>query len=88
MKGYVSKDDYAAALRGHQAVVDETKSEQRDAAEATTSTRHDMYWVLGYGDLTNDGAAAALVCASHRCVCVCDEIIYMDIVGIHKNKDI
>ncbi len=31
-RGYVSKDDYAAALRGHQAVVDETKSEQRDVA--------------------------------------------------------
>ena len=31
--GYVSKEDYAAALRGHQAAVDATKSEQRDAAE-------------------------------------------------------
>jgi TPR repeat protein len=28
-----SKEDYAAALRGHQAAVDATKSEQRDAAE-------------------------------------------------------
>jgi tetratricopeptide (TPR) repeat protein len=32
--GVVSKEDYAAALRGHQAAVDATKSEQRDAAYA------------------------------------------------------
>ena len=32
-KGFVSKDDYEAALRGHQAAVDAMKSEQRDAAE-------------------------------------------------------
>ena len=31
--GLVSKDDYEAALRGHQAAVDATKSAQRDAAE-------------------------------------------------------
>ena len=31
--GAVSNEDYAAALRGHQAAVDATKSEQRDAAE-------------------------------------------------------
>jgi tetratricopeptide (TPR) repeat protein len=31
--GVVSKDDYEAALRGHQAAVDAMKSEQRDAAE-------------------------------------------------------
>ena len=30
--GLVSKDDYEAALHGHQAAVDATKSEQRDAA--------------------------------------------------------
>ena len=30
--GVVSKEDYAAALRGHQAAVDATKSEQRKAA--------------------------------------------------------
>ena len=30
--GLVSKDDYETALRGHQAAVDETKSEQRNAA--------------------------------------------------------
>ena len=34
MDGFVSKADYASALRGHQAAVDATKSEQRDAAEA------------------------------------------------------
>ena len=33
LMGFVSKEDYEAALRGHQAAVDETKSEQRDAAE-------------------------------------------------------
>jgi TPR repeat protein len=32
-RGIVSKDDYEAALRGHQAAVDATKSQQRDAAE-------------------------------------------------------
>jgi TPR repeat protein len=31
--GVVSKEDYEVALRGHQAAVDATKSEQRDAAE-------------------------------------------------------
>ena len=31
--GDMSKDDYEAALRGHQAAVDATKSQQRDAAE-------------------------------------------------------
>jgi TPR repeat protein len=31
--GFVSKEDYASTLRGHQAAVDATKSEQRDAAE-------------------------------------------------------
>ncbi len=30
--GYVSKEDFEAALRGHQVAVDATKSEQRDAA--------------------------------------------------------
>ena len=29
-RGYVSKEDYAAALRGHQAAVDATKSKQRE----------------------------------------------------------
>jgi hypothetical protein len=28
--GVVSKEDYAAALRGHQAAVDATKSKQRE----------------------------------------------------------
>jgi len=31
--GYVSKEDFAAALRAHQAAVDATKSPQREAAE-------------------------------------------------------
>jgi TPR repeat protein len=33
MRGLVSKEHYSAALRGHQAAVDATKSKQRDAAE-------------------------------------------------------
>ncbi len=33
--GIVSKEDYAAALRGHQAAVDATKSKQREEAEST-----------------------------------------------------
>jgi tetratricopeptide (TPR) repeat protein len=32
-KGFVSKEDYEAALRGHQAAVDATKSKQREEAE-------------------------------------------------------
>ena len=32
-KGFVTKEDYEAALRGHQAAVDATKSEQREKAE-------------------------------------------------------
>jgi hypothetical protein len=32
-RGLVSKEDYASALRGHQAAVDATKSTQRDEAE-------------------------------------------------------
>jgi TPR repeat protein len=34
VQGKVSKEDYAAALRGHQAAVNATKSAERDAAEA------------------------------------------------------
>jgi len=37
--GDISKEDFAAALRAHQAVVDATKSPQRDAAEATEKIR-------------------------------------------------
>ena len=36
MTGYASKEDFAAALRGHQAAVDATKSPQRDEAEFFT----------------------------------------------------
>ncbi len=32
-RGVVSKEDYEAAVCGHQAAVDATKSAQRDAAE-------------------------------------------------------
>ena len=31
--GFIVKEDYEAALRGHQAAVDATKSEQREKAE-------------------------------------------------------
>ncbi len=34
MDGFVKKEDYAAALRGHQAAVDATKSKQREEANA------------------------------------------------------
>jgi len=33
-KGLISKENFAAALRGHQAAVDSTKSPQREAAES------------------------------------------------------
>jgi TPR repeat protein len=33
-RGFMSEEDYEATLRGHQAAVDATKSEQRDAAAA------------------------------------------------------
>ncbi|KAK1734981.1 hypothetical protein QTG54_014441 [Skeletonema marinoi] len=40
--GFVSKEDFAAALRAHQAAVDATKSPQRDAAEAFAE-KFDVY---------------------------------------------
>jgi TPR repeat protein len=40
--GDVSKEDYAAALRGHQAAVDATKSAQRNAAEEYYDPSQDM----------------------------------------------
>eukprot|EP00984_Skeletonema_dohrnii_P032124 scaffold25593_cov70-Skeletonema_dohrnii-CCMP3373.AAC.1 len=40
--GLVSKEDFAAALRGHQAAVDATKSPQREAAEAF-QRRHGLH---------------------------------------------
>jgi tetratricopeptide (TPR) repeat protein len=42
MDGLVSKEDYASALRGHQAAVDATKSEQRKEAE---KNRHTKCWI-------------------------------------------
>ena len=39
--GLVSKEDYAAALRGHQASVDATKSKQREEAYASGAELHD-----------------------------------------------
>ena len=39
VRGYASKDEYETALRGHQAAVDATKSEQRDTAEEYYNTR-------------------------------------------------
>jgi TPR repeat protein len=40
MDGSVSKEDYATALRGHQAAVDATKSSQRDRAYAHFNINH------------------------------------------------
>ncbi|KAK1733449.1 hypothetical protein QTG54_015864 [Skeletonema marinoi] len=40
-RGLVSKDDFAAALRAHQAAVDAIKSPQREAAEAYQKKRED-----------------------------------------------
>ena len=37
--GHVSKEDFAAALRGHQATINATKSPQREAGEAADRAR-------------------------------------------------
>ncbi|KAK1735455.1 zf-MYND and TPR domain-containing protein [Skeletonema marinoi] len=42
-RGFVSKDDLAAALRAHQAAVDATKSPQREEAEACDRIRDTMH---------------------------------------------
>jgi hypothetical protein len=42
-RGYVSKENYEAALRGHQAAIDATKSEQRDAAQEYYNSRGNQY---------------------------------------------
>ncbi len=39
VQGIVSKEDYAAALRGHQAAVDATKSAEREAVETYSKAR-------------------------------------------------
>jgi TPR repeat protein len=47
-RGYVSKEDYATALRGHQAAVDATKSEQREEAHAfynLSPEEQERHWV-------------------------------------------
>eukprot|EP00984_Skeletonema_dohrnii_P034284 scaffold33516_cov111-Skeletonema_dohrnii-CCMP3373.AAC.2 len=45
--GLVSKEDFAAALRAHQAAVDATKSPQRDAAEALKKFRASQQQTVG-----------------------------------------
>ena len=40
-EGHVSKEDYLAALRGYQAAIDATKSQQRKAAEAAERALHE-----------------------------------------------
>jgi len=40
-RGLVSKEDFAAALRGHQAAVDATKSPQREEAELALSQQRE-----------------------------------------------
>jgi len=37
--GFVSKEDFITALRAHQDAVEETKSQQREAAEAVRKSR-------------------------------------------------
>ncbi len=41
-EGQVTKEDYAAVLRAHQAAVDATKSPQREAAESVKLNRLDV----------------------------------------------
>jgi hypothetical protein len=41
-QGFVSREDYAAALRAHQAAVDETKSPQREAARVAEQNGESM----------------------------------------------
>lgn len=43
-KGFVKKDDLAAALRLHQAAVDATKSPQRDAADAAEQNEESSFY--------------------------------------------
>ena len=45
-RGYVSKEEYATALRGHQAAVDATKSEQRAKAYAFRNAGN-LFHLLG-----------------------------------------
>jgi hypothetical protein len=41
--GYVRKEDFEAALRGHQAAVDATKSQQREEAEKRLRDRAHIF---------------------------------------------
>eukprot|EP00986_Skeletonema_menzelii_P011570 scaffold6007_cov73-Skeletonema_menzelii.AAC.2 len=52
--GQVSKDDFAAALRGHQAAVDATKSPQREAAVEYTK------WLAGRAERGRGVGGSAL----------------------------
>jgi hypothetical protein len=44
VQGIVSKDEYAAALRGHQATVNETKSAEREKGEAFYKARDARFY--------------------------------------------
>jgi hypothetical protein len=44
-RGEVSKEDYASSLRGHQAAVDATKSEQREEAYAALKIRSSVQFL-------------------------------------------
>jgi TPR repeat protein len=50
-KGHVSKEDFEAALRGHQAAVDATKSKQREEAYVfdNLSTEEKVRWLQSKG---------------------------------------
>ena len=39
--GFVSKDDFAAALQGHKAAIDATKSDQREEAHSFFAKRRE-----------------------------------------------
>eukprot|EP00986_Skeletonema_menzelii_P008924 scaffold3926_cov126-Skeletonema_menzelii.AAC.5 len=57
--GHASKDDFAAALRGHQTAVDATKSPQREAADGY------MKWLAEHGrNGHNDRAAKHFIIAA------------------------
>jgi TPR repeat protein len=49
VQGMINKEDYAAALRGHQAAVDATKSAQREKGEAFFDARGAIARKLGEG---------------------------------------
>jgi len=76
MNGYVSKEDFATALRAHQAAVDATKSPQRDAAcsRGIGQLNYEMRNYLGNLKATIMGTALFVYCLfrfihlNHHCI--------------------